>query len=869
MRFSLSRKVVGIFGLLTVIATITGGYVIYSLHLLEGNQKKLLIVRDFQLQIVSLQSLQSKLVMRRSSTDEVALANDFQKTQDLASKIVLISSDYSFARAEDAGRLPEKVKFFRSAYLELTERYRNELDTPQVGRELVGLLERSTGLVSKEIKLEINDFINTIILVQLEESYVKASYSLSTIREGFAGLLQEIDDQKIVNTLRSLINITDKKLINQLAIRDREEFLNASAVHFLEVSEGVILEITKLINIQLRKIEFIVYLFSFLFVTITVFAGIASLRYFHRFIAAHKLSVTALQQGKYDFELPPVSNDELGDQVRFVKQISVTIRDSIAARTESEMKYRNLVENISDWIWSIDEQGLCNYSSPMGEVVLGVTESEALGKTVLQLFGEDIIHSRAQKTMQQCINENEPFDAFVHYAERNGMHIQLETSGRPVTDSNGNVGFRFVSSDVSWRRLAEEELQKKSASQFLQNQILSLALENLELHEMLDRFLLYLVNAAWLGVEKSGAVFLSDENARSMRLVAHRNLSKEIQKSCSVVPMGVCLCGKAAKNGRVVFAESVDERHEITHPGMHLHGHFCVPIHTVAGEVMGVVTLYLPDGTLRDSHVENTLVNAATIIGAIISRRLAEERSKLLLEDLEARVESRTAQLTAANKELDSFAYTVSHDLRAPLRAIDGFSQALHEDYGQNLDAQGLDFLERVRCGCVRMSNLIDELLNLSRLTRSDVIITPINLSEMAAEVIEEIRAGEPERQADVIIAEGLTLHGDEVMIRAVMSNLLGNAWKYTSGNEQSCIEFGCTDDPFESVFFVRDDGAGFDMKYYDKLFAAFQRLHSSSDYPGSGIGLSTVQRIIHRHQGRIWAEGKIGEGAVFYFTVS
>ena len=237
-------------------------------------------------------------------------------------------------------------------------------------------------------------------------------------------------------------------------------------------------------------------------------------------------------------------------------------------------------------------------------------------------------------------------------------------------------------------------------------------------------------------------------------------------------------------------------------------------------------------------------------------------------DELAGHVRDRTAQLQAVNQELEAFAYSVSHDLRAPLRALDGFSAALLSQYQNQLDEQGRHYLNRIQAASRRMEVLINDMLHLSRITRREMVRRPVDLSGLAQEIANELKAAAPDREVEFVIAPEMTARGDEHLLRIVLENLFKNSWKFTSLQPRARIEFQTTDHSGGRVYFVRDNGVGFDMAYVDKLFAPFQRLHAMEEFPGTGIGLVTIKRIITRHGGRIWTEAAPDQGATFYFTL-
>ncbi len=317
----------------------------------------------------------------------------------------------------------------------------------------------------------------------------------------------------------------------------------------------------------------------------------------------------------------------------------------------------------------------------------------------------------------------------------------------------------------------------------------------------------------------------------------------------------------------IVTAAAVS--HWLVRPIVHLTK---VATQITAGDLSVRVPIETEDevGTLADAFNSMTSQLNQTIDS--LEYRVAErtqelEQKQQALEEQTVELVQRSSQLEAANKELETFSYSVSHDLRAPLRAIDGFSLALAEDYSESLDETGLDYLNRVRNSAQRMGNLIDDMLQLSRINNSVISIKNVDLKVLAREVMDELQSIDPDRKIVFSLGENLQVEGDPRLLRIMLDNLLGNAWKFTSKNDKALITFDRLKETPE-VFFIRDNGAGFNMNHAKKLFGVFQRLHRTIDFPGTGVGLATVQRILNRHGGKIWARAKEGEGATFYFSL-
>ena len=273
---------------------------------------------------------------------------------------------------------------------------------------------------------------------------------------------------------------------------------------------------------------------------------------------------------------------------------------------------------------------------------------------------------------------------------------------------------------------------------------------------------------------------------------------------------------------------------------------------------------------LVETYESRLLRKDGSVLPAIISTMPIEheERAAILVTIVDITESKLRKELEQVNQELEMFAYSISHDLRAPLRSIDGFSLALLEDHAEQLDHEGEDYLRRIRAASKRMASMIDAILHLSRIGRYEMRRKQVNLSALAQDIAADLKVTDPDRQVEFVIAEGVVASGDPALLRIALENLIGNAWKFTQRLESARIEFGVMRRGKKTVYYVRDDGVGFDMKYVDKLFVPFQRLHSTMEYTGTGIGLASVQRVVRRHGGDIWAESVLNKGTTFYFTL-
>lgn len=538
-----------------------------------------------------------------------------------------------------------------------------------------------------------------------------------------------------------------------------------------------------------------------------------------------------------------------------------------------------ILENATVGLFVMNESQQCVYMNPAAETITGFTLPEVQGKAL-----HDVIHHTrpdgshyplSECPIDQAFPQNNREQGEEVFVRKDGTFYPVSYTASPVRKGDAIVGTVLEVIDISERKRDEAHRRGQAETLATINKVATTLSAELDVEKLVQA----ITDA---GTSLSGAAFGAffynqvDDDGEAYSLYTLSGVPREAFAGFPM-PRNTHVFGPTFRGEGIVRSDDItkDERYGRNPPyhGMpagHLpvRSYLALPVTSRSGSVLGGLFFGHPEPGRFDERVESALMALASQSAVALDNARLYEEARRLNENLERQVERRTAELRALTEELEAFNYSVSHDLRAPLRGIDGFAQILADDCGEVLSPEGHKALERIRGAAGRMSDLIEELLKLSRLSVTSVRPVEVDLEAIGLQVVAALRERDPDHDVELLMDGDLRGHGDPAFIRIVFENLLGNAWKFTKGREFPRVEVGRVDANGESVFRVSDNGAGFDMAYADRLFRPFQRLHSPRDFEGSGVGLAIVSRIVRRHGGRVWAEGEPGKGASFYFTL-
>lgn len=568
-----------------------------------------------------------------------------------------------------------------------------------------------------------------------------------------------------------------------------------------------------------------------------------------------------------------------------IGQISQEHKQTETALRQSEQKLSRIFAASPDAI-AITSLLSARYVdvNPAYARIFGYAPKETIGRTAIEMGVWPDLATR-ERFVQQLQAQGELINHETQFRHKSGHVFDAQISAS-VIEFGGEACMLSITRDISDRKRFEQLFLEQNRMLQAVSEAQSDFISDADPHPTFDRLLTHLLDITDSQYGFIGEVIRDSDGAPFLRPYAISDISwdddsrrlyeKYVSGGFEFRNLNT-LFGHVLTSGKPVLSNAPgDDPRRGGLPSGHppLDAFMGLPLYR-GSELVGMIAVANRPGGYDESqvgHLQPFTTTCAVLIDAYRNsqrRQHAESMLRQLNLELEDHVNQRTAELQASIKELESFSYSVSHDLRSPLRGINGFSQLILQDYGDRLDEQGKEYLRRICSATLRMSELIDGMIDLAQLTREPIHLVEFNLSHLAESVAKELHNAEPGRKVEFSAQPDVRVRGDERLLRIVLQNLLSNAWKFTARKEVAHIAFGVRQKGNSVVYFVSDDGAGFDMRYSDKLFGAFQRLHGVKDFAGTGIGLATVHRIVQRHGGLVWAEGEIDKGATFFFTLS
>jgi PAS domain S-box-containing protein len=731
MRITISKKVFLLFFALTCITFVLGVSVYSGIVGLQSANDEIRILNNFQLQIKELESFKLKVILGHAPSDKNVFETEMTETQRLIDMIGVFRSLLSTEQQAKLKMLNTYTGYYREAYLELFNGHESDHKFLLKNAALSKTILKKIESLPSNIRPDLHNAFRDMLIFQMQAYHNRDASKISEMKKLQQEISQVTDDPDILQAIRRFVLNVEINYFNFLNIKDRENFLEDTANHFSIFTADTILAISHDIRKKQTRLSLLIIAVLLLSVIFTITIWYLSSRYFRRFLGNMNRSIEAIQAANFDYDIPKVSDDEIGDLTLFMKDLSKSLKESIQKIAESEEKYRELVEDISDWVWELDEIGVCVYCSPVVKKILGLEAADVLGKKFFDLTPEEAQNLMA--SFQKSFDRREAFQGLESTnRHKDGHLVVLETSGHPIFDPEGQFrGYRGINRDITDRKRAEEELEKHR--------------EHLE------------------------------------ELVEKR--TEELKE----------------KTGKIE-----ESRKALTH-------------------------------LLEDVNTSK------------------EELQKVNME------------YAAANKELKEFAYIVSHDLKAPLRAISQLTHWISEDYSHVFDDDGKMQMDLIIKRVKRMDGLIDGILRYSRVGRIREKEEHLDLNLLVNEVIDNIA---PPDTVQIIFENKLpVVLRDSIRMEQVFQNFFGNAIKFMDKRE-GIIKVGCADEGAFWKFSVSDNGPGIDKRYHDKIFQIFQTLTPRDEHESTGIGLTLVKKIIKLYGGSVWVESETGRGATFFFTL-